>query len=64
MTVAAFALYFIYGVIGSLSAFLLEKRDNSLRIAAFVIMSYVNNILLVVFASILWKQNSRFGHIL
>lgn len=51
MTVAAFALYFIYGLIGYLSAFLLEKIDRSFRIAAFVIMSYVNNILVVVFAS-------------
>ena len=51
MTVAAFALYIIYGTIGYLSAFFLEKRDKSFRIAAFVIMSYVNNILVVVFAS-------------
>jgi BASS family bile acid:Na+ symporter len=51
MTVAAFALYFVYGLIGYLSAFLLEKKDKSFRIAAFVIMSYVNNILVVVFAS-------------
>jgi bile acid:Na+ symporter, BASS family len=51
MTVAAFALYFVYGLIGYLSAFFLEKKDKSFRIAAFVIMSYVNNILVVVFAS-------------
>jgi bile acid:Na+ symporter, BASS family len=51
MTVAAFALYIIYGLIGYLSAFLLGKKDKSFRIAAFVIMSYVNNILVVVFAS-------------
>ena len=51
MTVAAFALYFIYGLIGYISAFFLEKKDRSFRIAAFVIMSYVNNILVVVFAS-------------
>ena len=51
MTVAAFTLYFIYGIIGYLSAFFLEKKDKSFGIAAFVIMSYVNNILVVVFAS-------------
>ena len=51
MTVAAFALYFVYGLIGYVSAFLLRKKDRSFRIAAFVIMSYVNNILVVVFAS-------------
>ena len=51
MTVAAFTLYFIYGTIGYLSAFFLEKKDKSFGIAAFVIMSYVNNILVVVFAS-------------
>ena len=51
MTVAAFALYFVYGLIGYVSAFLLGKKDRSFRIAAFVIMSYVNNILVVVFAS-------------
>ncbi len=51
MTVAAFVLYFVYGLIGYLSAFLLGKKDKSFRIAAFVIMSYVNNILVVVFAS-------------
>jgi len=51
MTVAAFALYFIYGLIGYISAFFLEKKDRSFRIAAFVIMSYVNNILVVVLAS-------------
>lgn len=51
MTVAAFALYFVYGLIGYVSAFLLGKKDRSYRIAAFVIMSYVNNILVVVFAS-------------
>ncbi len=50
MTVAAFTLYFIYGIIGYISAFFL-KKDRSFRIAAFVIMSYVNNILVVVFAS-------------
>ena len=51
MTVAAFALYIIYGLIGYVSAFLIDKKDKSFRIAAFVIMSYVNNILVVVFAS-------------
>lgn len=51
LTVAAFALYFVYGLIGYVSAFLLGKKDRSFRIAAFVIMSYVNNILVVVFAS-------------
>ena len=51
MTVAAFTLYFIYGTIGYLAAFFLEKKDKSFGIAAFVIMSYVNNILVVVFAS-------------
>ncbi|HEX5185743.1 MAG TPA: arsenic resistance protein [Nitrososphaeraceae archaeon] len=51
MTIAAFTLYIIYGLIGYLSAFFLEKEDKSFRIAAFVIMSYVNNILVVVFAS-------------
>jgi bile acid:Na+ symporter, BASS family len=51
MTVAAFTLYFVYGLIGYVSAFLLGKKDRSFRIAAFVIMSYVNNILVVVFAS-------------
>jgi bile acid:Na+ symporter, BASS family len=51
LTVAAFALYFVYGLIGYVSAFLLEKKDRSFRIAAFVIMSYINNILVVVFAS-------------
>jgi BASS family bile acid:Na+ symporter len=50
MTVSAFALYLIYGLIGYLSAFFL-KKDKSFRITAFVIMSYVNNILVVVFAS-------------
>jgi len=51
MTIVAFALYIIYGLIGYLTAFFLEKKDKSFRIAAFVIMSYVNNILVVVFAS-------------
>lgn len=51
LTIAAFALYFVYGLIGYVSAFLLGKKDRSFRIAAFVIMSYVNNILVVVFAS-------------
>lgn len=51
MTIASFALYIIYGLIGYVSAFLLDKKDKSFRIAAFVIMSYVNNILVVVFAS-------------
>jgi bile acid:Na+ symporter, BASS family len=51
LTIAAFALYFVYGLIGYVSALLLGKKDRSFRIAAFVIMSYVNNILVVVFAS-------------
>ena len=51
MTIAAFVLFFTYGLIGYISAFLLGKKDKSVRIAAFVIMSYVNNILVVVFAS-------------
>ena len=51
MTIASFALYIIYGLIGYVSAFLLDKKDKSFRIAAFVIMSYVNNILVVIFAS-------------
>ncbi|MDR4512702.1 MAG: arsenic resistance protein [Nitrososphaeraceae archaeon] len=51
MSIAAFALYIIYGLIGYVSAFLFDKKDKSFRIAAFVIMSYVNNILIVVFAS-------------
>lgn len=51
MTIAAFVLYFTYGSIGYVSALLLGKKDRSFRIAAFVTMSYVNNILVVVFAS-------------
>lgn len=51
MSIAAFALYIIYGLIGYVSALFIDKKDKSFRIAAFVIMSYVNNILIVVFAS-------------
>ena len=51
MTIAAFVLFFTYGSIGYISALLLGKRDRSFKIAAFVTMSYVNNILVVVFAS-------------
>ncbi|ALI35404.1 hypothetical protein NMY3_01199 [Candidatus Nitrosocosmicus oleophilus] len=51
MIIAAFALFFIYGFIGYFTLYLIGKKDKSSRIAAFVTMSYVNNTLVVVFAS-------------
>jgi BASS family bile acid:Na+ symporter len=51
LIVAAFLLYFVYGLIGYALGCTLVKNNKSFRIAAFVIMSYVNNVLVVVFAS-------------
>jgi bile acid:Na+ symporter, BASS family len=51
MVIAAFALFFIYGVLGYFTSYLVGKKDKSSRIAGFVIMSYINNTLVVVFAS-------------
>ena len=51
MLIAAFDLFFVYGLTGYFTSYVIGKRDKSSRIAAFVIMSYVNNILVVVFAS-------------
>lgn len=51
MLVASFVFFFVYGFIGYLSGYILERNDKSFRIAAFVIMSYVNNVLVVVFAA-------------
>ncbi|HKR74498.1 MAG TPA: bile acid:sodium symporter [Candidatus Nitrosocosmicus sp.] len=48
---AAFVLFFVYGFIGYLAGYFLDKNDKSFRVAAFVSMSYVNNILVVVFAA-------------
>jgi len=49
--IAAFTLFFIYGFIGYFTSYIIGKKNKSSRIAAFVIMSYVNNTLVVVFAS-------------
>ncbi|MDQ2686129.1 MAG: arsenic resistance protein [Thermoproteota archaeon] len=51
MLIAAFVLFCVYGLIGYFASYLLKKRDKSFRIAGFVIMSYINNTLVVVFAS-------------
>ncbi len=51
MIIAAFALFFMYGFIGYFTSYIFGKKDKSYRVAAFVIMSYVNNTLVVVFAS-------------
>ncbi|MDN5868686.1 MAG: hypothetical protein L0H55_14980 [Candidatus Nitrosocosmicus sp.] len=51
MTVIAFALFFVYGFVGYFTSHILGKKDKSSRIAGFVIMSYINNTLVVVFAS-------------
>ncbi|MDR4492368.1 MAG: arsenic resistance protein [Candidatus Nitrosocosmicus sp.] len=51
ITVIAFALFFVYGFIGYFAFYILGKMDKSSRIAGFVIMSYINNTLVVVFAS-------------
>lgn len=49
--IAAFTLFFVYGSIGYFTSYIISKKNKSSRIAAFVIMSYVNNTLVVVFAS-------------
>lgn len=49
--IAAFTLFFVYGSIGYFTSYIISKNNKSSRIAAFVIMSYVNNTLVVVFAS-------------
>lgn len=51
MIIAAFVLFFVYGLIGYFTSYIIGKKDKSSRVAAFVIMSYVNNTLVVVFAS-------------
>lgn len=51
MIIAAFVLFFVYGLIGYFTSSIIGKKDKSSRVAAFVIMSYVNNTLVVVFAS-------------
>lgn len=51
MTIAAFALFFGYGLIGYFTSYIIGKKDKSSKVAAFVIMSYINNTLVVVFAS-------------
>ncbi len=51
MLIAAFALFFVYGLTGYFTSYIIGKRDKSSRIAAFVVMSYINNTLVVVFAS-------------
>lgn len=51
MTIASFVLFFIYGLIGYISAYLIIDKQKSSKVASFVIMSYVNNVLVVVFAS-------------
>ena len=51
MIIAAFVLFFVYGLIGYFTSYISGKKDKSSRVAAFVIMSYVNNTLVVVFAS-------------
>ena len=51
MLATAFILFFVMGLVGYLYGYLLDKNDKSFRVAAFVSMSYVNNILVVVFAT-------------
>jgi BASS family bile acid:Na+ symporter len=51
MIIAAFTLFFVYGFVGYFTSFIIGKKDKSSRVAVFVIMSYVNNTLVVVFAS-------------
>ncbi len=51
MIIAVFVLFFVYGLIGYFTSYIIGKKDKSSRVAAFVIMSYVNNTLVVVFAS-------------
>ena len=51
MIIAAFALFFVYGSIGYFTSYIIGKKDKSSHIASFVIMSYINNTLVVVFAS-------------
>lgn len=51
MIIAAFVLFFVYGLTGYFTSYIIGKKDKSSRVAAFVIMSYVNNTLVVVFAS-------------
>ena len=49
--IAPFALFFVYGLVGYYTSYVIGKKDKSSRIAGFVIMSYINNTLVVVFAS-------------
>ena len=51
MIIAAFVLFFVYGLIGYFTSYIIGIKDKASRVAAFVIMSYVNNTLVVVFAS-------------
>jgi BASS family bile acid:Na+ symporter len=51
MIIVAFVLFFVYGFIGYFTSYIIGKKDKSYKIAAFVIMSYINNTLVVVFAS-------------
>jgi len=51
MIIAVFALFFVYGFIGYFTSYIIGKKDKSSKIAAFVIMSYINNTLVVVFTS-------------
>ena len=51
MTFTAFVLFFVYGFIGYFTLYIIGKKDKSSKVAGFVIMSYVNNTLVVVFAS-------------
>jgi BASS family bile acid:Na+ symporter len=51
MLVAAFVLFFVYGLLGYYTSYVIGKRDRSSRIAGSVIMNSINNTLVVVFAS-------------
>ncbi len=51
MLLAAFVLFIIYGVTGYYASYVIGKKDKSSRIAGFVVMCYINNTLVVVFAS-------------
>lgn len=52
MIIASFVLFFVYGFIGYIASYIIgEKKDKSSKAASFVIMSYINNTLVIVFAS-------------
>jgi BASS family bile acid:Na+ symporter len=51
MIFTAFVLFFVYGFLGYITSYIIGKKDKSSKVAGFVVMSYINNTLVVVFAS-------------